>query len=152
MSKIVQVTATYNGNADQIFGSALRFSEMAEAMAGLASYAGLPANDTAIEGETIVVDVTILGLFKQLGHRIHIERIDPDKRMIQSRESGNGIRKWDHTLSVQPDGETVCWTDTIVVDAGMRTTVMAYFAAMMYKRRHRRRKALAVSSRIVPAA
>ena len=152
MARTVEVTATYKGNADRIFASALRFSEMAEAMKGLASYAGLPASDTAAEGDTIVVDVTILGLFTQKGHRIHIERIDPQGRIIQSRESGNGIRRWDHTLSVQPLGDSVLWTDTIVVDAGLRTALMARFAALMYKRRHRVRKALTVSSRVLPAA
>jgi hypothetical protein len=118
---------------------------MTEAMAGIATYAGLPASDTAREGETIIVDVTFWGVFKQRGHRMFIERLDPQARIIQSRESGNGIKRWDHTLSVQPcDGGTV-WTDTVVIDAGWRTPFVARFAAFVYGRRHRHRRALSIS-------
>ena len=141
MEITVEVTARYKSDADTMFQSALRFSEMTDAMAGIATYSGLPANDTACEGETIVVDVTFWGLFKQKGHTMFIEKLDPVARIIQSRESGNGIKRWDHTLSVHPDGAMTCWTDTVVIEAGWRTPIIARFAAFLYLRRHRHRRA-----------
>jgi hypothetical protein len=147
----VIIEAHYDADADAVFASALRFSEMAEAMSGLAVYAGLPADGTTREGDTICVDVTFWGWFRQKGHRMFIERLDPAARVIQSRETGNGIRRWDHNLSVQPDGAGSCWTDTVVIDAGWRTSVVARFARFVYLRRHRYRKAMSISHRMEAA-
>jgi hypothetical protein len=152
MARTVRITAWYADDPDTLFGSALRFSEMAEAMAGLATYSGFPDSDTAEQGQTIVVDVTLWGIFKQKGHTMFVERLDRENRIVQSRESGNGIRRWDHTLSIQPDGHLACWTDTIVIDAGWRTGLMARFAAYLYARRHRHRKARVLTSQIFKTA
>lgn len=148
MAKTVTITALYDADPDALFASALCFSEMADAMAGLATYSGLPASDTAEEGDTIVVDVTLWGLFTQKGHTMFIERLDREARIIQSRESGAGIKRWDHRLSIQPEGPLACWTDTIVIDAGWRTAIVSRFAAYMYARRHRHRRAKAITRQI----
>jgi hypothetical protein len=148
MAIIVEITAHYDADPDSLFRSALRFSEMADAMAGMATYAGFPASDTACEGDTIIVDVTFWGVFKQKGHRMFVERLDPDQRIVQSRESGNGIKRWDHELSIQPDGTLAVWRDVIVIDAGWRTPLMARFAAFIYARRHRHRCAISITRRI----
>ncbi|MBK8273570.1 MAG: hypothetical protein IPK89_11955 [Sphingomonadales bacterium] len=148
MGLMVVVTAHYAADPDAVFQSALRFSEMADAMRGIATYSGLPASDTAREGERITVDVTFWGLFTQRGHVMFIERLDPQARIIQRRESGNGISRWDHTLSVQPDGSRACWTDTVIIEAGWRTWFIARFAAFIYTRRHRHRKATSLTCRI----
>ena len=158
MPIMVEITAHYPDHPDAVFCSALHFSEMAQAMAGIATYSGLPEDGPFREGDTIIVDVTFWGWFKQKGHAMFIERLDPRARIIQSRESGNGIRRWDHRLSIQPDGEMTQWTDTVVIDAGWRTPIVARFAAMVYVHRHRHRKAMSISRRIgraggvIPAA
>jgi hypothetical protein len=148
MALIVQITAYYDTDPDVLFRSALRFSELTEAMAGMASYSGMPDSDTASEGDTIIVDVTFWGVFRQKGHTIFIERLDPVERVIQSRESGNGIKRWDHNLSFQPDGILTVCKDTIVIDAGWRTSLLAQFAAFVYSRRHRYRKAISLTRRL----
>lgn len=56
---------------------------------------------------------------------MHVERLDRAARIIQSREHNPAIRRRDHRLSVQPDGDRVRWTDRIVIDAGWRTPVAA---------------------------
>lgn len=149
MTKTIEIVADYCADPDQVFASALRFSEMAEAMSGLAVYSGFPESDTAKQGDTIVVDVAFWGIFKQRGHTMFIERLDRANRIIQSRESGQGIRRWDHRLSVQPHGRWARWIDTVVIDAGWQTSILARFAAYLYSRRHRHRKAQALSSRII---
>lgn len=148
MALMVTVSAHYAANPDEVFRSALRFSEMTQAMRGIATYTGLPASDTAKEADRITVDVTFWGLFTQRGHVMFIERLDPRARIIQSRESGNGIARWDHTLSVQPDGPRARWTDSVIIDAGWRTWFVARFAAFVYTRRHRHRQAQSLACRI----
>ncbi len=80
------------------------------------------------------------------GHVIHVERLDQPARIIQSRESNPSIRRWDHTLSVQPDGARVRWTDSVILDAGWQTFLTARFCAYVYRRRHRHRQALEITT------
>lgn len=146
---VVEVIAIYEEPADQVFEGALRFSEMIEAMSGLAVYKGLP-DEAVQEGATYVVDVTFWKLFTVKGHTMHIELLDRAGRILQSREHAPGIRRWDHTLSVQPrDGRTE-WRDTVLIDAGWRTPFMARIAAYLYRRRHKHRKALSITSDLRP--
>jgi hypothetical protein len=151
MAMTVEITAYYDADPDALFRSALYFSEMAEAMSGVATYSGLPTSDTACEGDTIIVDVTFWGVFKQKGHTMFVERLDPAERVIQSRELGNRIRRWDHSLSGQPDGALAMWKDVVVIDTGWRTPIIARFAAFVYARRHRHRKAISLKRRLAYA-
>ena len=141
MAAIVEVTALYDGDPDEIFQGALRFEELAEAMSGFAVYEGLPA-EPAREGETYVVDVTFWGILKMRGHTMYIEKLDIPGRLLQSRESGNGIERWDHTLTVEPEDGKALWRDRILIEAGWRTPFVTRFARYVYTYRPRRRAAL----------
>lgn len=147
MAAIVDIEAHYDWDADALFAEALNFGELAEAMRGFAVYDGLP-NGAAQEGETYTVDVTIWGVFKNTGHVIHVERVDRLGRILQSREYNPGVRRWDHTLSIQPKDCGAVWSDRVVVDAGWRTWALARFVAYVYLRRHRRRNAASIDRRI----
>ena len=146
----VEITAVYNGDADAIFADALRFEELEEAMRGLAVYDGGPRGPVQ-QGDTYTTDVTFWKIFKTRGHVMHVEHLDHGARTIQSREHNPAIRRWDHHLSVQPDGDRVRWTDSVIIDAGWRTPVVARFAAFVYQRRHRHRQALEIHCRIAAA-
>lgn len=147
-SVTVEIRAFYTDDPDAVFASALNFSEMENAMRGLATYTGLPASGTAREGDSFSVDVTFWGLFTIKGHHIHVERLDVVNRIIQSRERAQGVARWDHRLSVQPDGMMTCWTDRVEIAAGWKTWLVARFAAFTYARRHRFRKAIKIEQRI----
>ncbi|MCI5043456.1 MAG: hypothetical protein MRY72_02065 [Aquisalinus sp.] len=147
MTALITVTALYDGNADAIFREAMNLSELVEAMSGLATYEGLP-EEPAKEGETYTVDVTMWGFLKTRGHVMHVETLDYENRIIQSREHNPAIRRWDHNLSVQPLGDKVLWTDQIELDAGWRTFGAARFCAYVYQRRHKYRKALKITRTI----
>ncbi len=150
MAAVVKISAFYPGDADAVFAEALRFEELEEAMRGLAAYEGGPTGEVK-EGDAYSIDVTFWGVFKNKGHVIHVEKVDRANRVIQSREHNASVRRWDHNLSVQPDGDRVRWTDSIVVDAGWRTPFAARFAAFVYRRRHRHRRALEIRKQMTPA-
>ncbi len=147
MASVVSIEAAYAGDPDTLFDQALRFSDLTRSMAGLAQYDGLPAGK-AQEGGTYRVDVTFWGLLKVRGHVLHVERLDLPARFLKSRERDPVIRRWDHLLTIQPEGDRVIWTDRIVVDAGWRTWLTARFAAFVYTRQHLKRRALEISRRI----
>lgn len=142
---IVEVVATYEEPADQVFEGALRFSEMTEAMSALADYKGLP-DEAVQEGATYVVDVTFWKLFTVKGHTMRVELLDRAARVLQSREHAPGIRQWDHHLSVQPRDGCTEWRDTVTIDAGRRTPFMARFAIYIYRRRLKYRRAHSITS------
>jgi hypothetical protein len=144
----VEIRAFYPDDPDTVFASALNFSEMENAMRGLATYSGLPASGTAREGDSFSVDVTFWKLFTVRGHQIHIERLDVANRIIQSRERAQGVARWDHQLSVQPSGAMTCWIDRVEIAAGWKTWAVARFSAFVYARRHRFRQAIKIERRI----
>lgn len=88
------------------------------------------------EGVTYLGNSFLLS-FLPIGKRhIFIERIDPDKREIQSREHGEiGLKKWDHLILVEPSGQGTKYTDIIEINAGIFTLSYVLFANIFYRLR-----------------
>jgi hypothetical protein len=147
MPKRVITTATYSADARDTFQAALDPQELQEAMKGIAVYDGLPDHPMR-EGDTYHADVTTFRFSKIKGYELHLERVDKDALIMQSREKGGAIKRWDHHLSVLQDGELAVWTDDVVIDAGLLTPIIARFAAFMYRRRHISRSALSIESEV----
>jgi hypothetical protein len=88
---------------------------------------------------------TYLFGFIPLGtHTIGFDRIDSDCREIETREHDPLIRRWDHTVRVQPtgDGRTL-YSDDIEIEAGILTLPVVLFAHWFYRHRQRRWRAVA---------
>ena len=145
MTRQITVTARYPTDADATFAEAIHFSEMVEAMRGIATYTGLP-DDVVREGETYVVDITLFGVMKNPGHTMYVETLDRQSRVIQSREHNAQVTRWDHHLSIQPHGNGCLWTDTVVIEAPRMEWFTARFAAFVYTRRHKHRGAEALQT------
>ena len=143
----VTIIARYAQQADTVFAQALNLSEMKDAMSGIATYDGLP-DGTVAQGDEYTVDVTLWGFLKTKGHVMRVENLDMRGRILQSREHNPNVKRWDHTLSVQPDGAGCLWIDRIVIDAGWNTFGTARFAKYVYSKRHRHRRALAITSEL----
>lgn len=149
MAQALVLEARYRGDADAMFAAALDFSEMTDAMKGIAVYENAPEGDIA-EGMTLSLDVTMFGFMKTRGHEITVERIDHANRIIQSRERNPSVRRWDHTISIQAEGDDgVLWTDRVEIDAGWQTWGTVRFAGYVYGYRHRTRRALSITRRYI---
>ena len=143
----VTIEARYPRDADTVFAEAMNIAELREAMRGLATYDGLPDIEVE-EGMTFVVDVTLFGLIRNPGHTMHIECLDRTARVLQSREHNASVSRWDHNLSIQPEGAGCLWTDRVVIDAPRGAWGTARFARYVYARRHRHRRALSIAKSI----
>lgn len=141
----ITVSAHYNQDADAVFGQALNLAELKDAMSGIATYDGLP-DGVVKEGDELTVDVTLWGFVKTKNHVMKVESLDIAARILQSREHNPKVARWDHTLSVQPDGDGCIWTDRVVIDAGWNTFGTARFAKYLYTKRHTHRKALSITA------
>lgn len=77
-------------------------------------------------------------------HTIRLERIDGERREIQSREHDRLVRRWDHLVRVreEPGGQTR-YSDEIDIEAGWLTRPVWLFAQWFYRHRQRRWRAVA---------
>jgi hypothetical protein len=72
-------------------------------------------------------------------HTIHLVEVDPTSRTLRSEEHGGMLRTWNHTLHVKPIGEATCrYSDTVEIDAGKLTSVVAWAGRLIYRYRQRR--------------
>jgi hypothetical protein len=75
---------------------------------------------------------------------IQVVQVDPARRTIRTNEHGWPLRRWDHTLEVEPAAAGCRYTDGLVLDAGVLTPVATRVAALIFRYRHRRWRALAL--------
>ncbi|MFC3101036.1 hypothetical protein [Altererythrobacter lauratis] len=67
-----------------------------------------------------------------------------------ARDGGPGglIRRWDHTMLVEPEGKGSRYTDRVDVEAGALTFAAAGFARLLYTHRQRRWRALLAAGKL----
>ena len=145
MAADLEVTAEYAENADEMFKRAISFADMVEATQAISRYDGLPLVEMEA-GKVYRTDITVFGLFRTPDYRIHINRICPATRCMESGESNDRIRSWRHRVQIRPHGTGSIWTDHIIIDAGLLTPVVARYARFMYRHRHTHRRALSIQS------
>lgn len=72
-------------------------------------------------------------------HTIEVVEVDRESRTIRTREHGGVLKAWNHTLHVEPIDEHACrYSDTVAIDAGILTGVVAAAADGIYRYRQRR--------------
>lgn len=72
-------------------------------------------------------------------HTIEIVEIDEAAGTVRTHEHGGILRAWNHTLSVEPIDERSCrYSDTIEIDAGAATAIVARAATGIFRYRQRR--------------
>lgn len=72
-------------------------------------------------------------------HTIQLVDVDAATRTLRSREHGGIVKRWNHTLHVEPVDEERCrYSDTVEIDAGHLTRVVAASGVVLYRYRHRR--------------
>ncbi|MGB5490151.1 MAG: hypothetical protein WBM76_04925 [Woeseiaceae bacterium] len=71
---------------------------------------------------------------------IDIERQPRSDKTWSIRDNGHGwaVKTWDHVIEVTPRGEGSYYTDRIILDAGVLTSVVAVFVKLLYSHRQRR--------------
>ena len=99
------------------------------------------------EGADLRVRMFLFRVLPLGARALRIERVDPARREIQSRESDALIARWDHLIRIEPAVDGHCrYRDEIEIEAGWRTLPVWLFARWFY--RHRRRRWQAVARRL----
>jgi uncharacterized protein YndB with AHSA1/START domain len=100
--------------------------------------------DPLTEGEIGSAWLWAFGVVPAYRHTIEVRRVDPGARTIATHEHGGVLRRWDHTLAVEPAGpDRARYRDTLAIDAGPLTPVAVAVAAAIFRHRHRRWRRLA---------
>lgn len=96
------------------------------------------------EGDDVVGWTFLLGFVPVSRHRLRVESIDDERRILLTEEGGGLIRAWHHRLHVsRNESGGTDYEDRIDIDAGRLTAVVAGFAEVFYRYRQRRWRGLA---------
>ena len=72
-------------------------------------------------------------------HTIEVVDVDAATRTVRTHEHGGVLRRWDHTLHVEPVSAGACrYRDTVTIEAGALTPLVTVLGVAIYRYRHRR--------------
>ena len=88
---------------------------------------------------TFVMKIRPFGIGPVSSHSVHVIRVDPVAREIQTEESGQLVTSWNHQMIVEtfPRNQSR-YTDSIHLNAGLLTPPVWFFACLFYRSRQRR--------------
>ena len=87
-------------------------------------------------GQDLRVKISIFGIGPWIDYRMHVLECDETAHRVVSEESGAGVKSWNHTFTVEPDGEGARLTDKLAIDAGWLSPVIGLWARYVYRSRH----------------
>ena len=103
-----------------------------------------PVPDTLRAGEVVRVRLLFFHVIPAWAHEIRIVHVDEEAHVIETREHGGGVKRWDHRLTVEPAGAGRSrYTDCIEIDAGAATRLVWAYANLFYRYRQWRWRRLA---------
>jgi hypothetical protein len=107
---------------------------------GLIGFPALNGRTAPIrEGETGTGWMLLFHLIPLSRHTINVVEVDSGTRTIRSDEHGGVLKAWRHTLHAEPLTDHACrYCDTVEIDAGPLTPVVARIAVAIYRYRQRR--------------
>jgi Polyketide cyclase / dehydrase and lipid transport len=141
----VRIETDLDAPADRVWAAMLQPATFLHVCRGLVRVPSLEGRiDPLREGEAGTAWLWAFGLVPAYRHTIEVRRVDPAGRTIATHEHGGVLRAWDHTLRVEPAGaDRARYSDTVAIDAGALTPLVARLARGIYRYRQRRWRALA---------
>jgi hypothetical protein len=95
-------------------------------------------------GEVVTGWIFLFHVLPVHRHRIEVAAVDPAVGVVRTEERGGVLRRWDHVLQVAPvDAGSSRYSDTVDIDAGPLTGVVAAWAELFYRYRQARWRRLA---------
>lgn len=140
---VVTVSNRYPATASVMWDIATDFECFTRAMARVATFRKLPEGPLE-EGQTIRCEVSLFGVLPWRPHQMHLKEFRAEDHGFLSIESGPGIARWDHRLTITATEDGCELTDTIDLEASPRvgTPILAAWARYCYRARHAPRLAM----------
>lgn len=139
---VIDLSHEYRSAPDKVWALATDFQALAEVCKPLVVFEGLPSGRCET-GMKVHVMVRLFGKLPAQPYAMDVLDCDDAAMVLRSRESGAGVRRWDHTLSVHatPSGGARLH-DHIDIDAGFLTPLFVWWGRKLYRHRHGPRLAL----------
>lgn len=99
--------------------------------------------DQAFTGLVMKGRLFFLSVIPLWVHRLEMKKVDSQLRMLETDEHGGPFRVWRHRIEVASRDESSCeYRDTLEIDAGRLTPILAYSVRFMFFYRHLRWRSL----------
>jgi len=140
--RTITVSARYDVPASELWAHVVRYAALEALMSGPFVRVRCPEGEEQV-GHDVHLTFRLFGLIPIGRWRFKVTLRDDPRRHLQAEEQGTGVRYWRHEIAIADatDGGSTL-TDTITIDAGRVTPLIAAFARRDYTRRHRVRKKL----------
>jgi hypothetical protein len=143
--RAVEVSTVLDADASRVWDAVASPALLCHVAAPVLRFPGLAGRvQPWCEGEQVATWLLLFGLLPVSYHHLQVREIDAGALRIVTHEWGGAVRRWDHSIWIEPLGQQRCrYTDRIEIDAGRFTVVVAGFAALFYRHRQRRWRRLA---------
>ena len=147
----VRHTRNYATTPDRLWASAVDLADLRTVCRGLIGFDDrVPATGRIHEGDVFVTDVRLFGRLPAQTYRMDVAELSDRDRRFRSEESGAGVTRWSHVCTVTQTATGARLTDSIDIEAGAMTPLMALWARLLYHIRGRRRAALVEGAALPP--
>ena len=150
--KTIHVHTELPTTADAVWQAMQHAASFLYVNRGLFGFPALAGRTAPVrEGEKVTGWIMLFHLIPLWRHTIGVVEVDQTTRTLRSHEQGGILRAWNHTLHVEPvNGQHCRYSDTVDIDAGPWTSLVAVAAVWIYRYRQRRWHRL-VRNHLLPA-
>lgn len=135
--RTIRIERTLDAPADRVWCAmqyAGTFLYVTHGVIGVPALAG--RTEPFVEGESAGGWLWLFHVLPLSRHHIHLVELDRSTRTMRTEEHGGLLRRWDHTLHVEPlDDRRSRYVDVVVIDAGPLTAVLAPIAVRFFRYR-----------------
>ncbi|MCY6382321.1 SRPBCC family protein [Hoeflea prorocentri] len=146
---LVTVVNDYPVDADRLWAVATDYDALCEIMKGIVEFEGIPSGRTHT-GQKLDVMVSLFGKLPKQPYHMEILECDDERHVLRTSEKGSGVKSWKHTLTVEKTANGSRLTDSIEIDAGLITPLVALWAKYLYSARHKPRMRLLTADATEP--
>lgn len=138
--RTVHVESVFPTTADRVWAAMLSPVTFLYVCRGLFGVPALAGRSEPLQvGECGTGWLMAFHLIPAYRHTMEILEKDETSKTVRTHEYGGITKAWEHTLHVEPVDEYSCrYSDTVDIDAGFATVIVATIAKGIYRYRHRR--------------
>jgi len=137
------VSSILNNSSDKIWDKILNIETLIDICKPMATFK-LATKEKYREWELnneYIFKLFIYGFIPCGNHRIILERIDEENKIIISKEHNNIVKIWNHIIKMENKGEEyIRYTDEVEIYAGIFTLFVAIWSIIFYKHRQKKWK------------
>lgn len=140
MTRTVHIETVLSADADRVWFAMQQPATFLYVVRGLFAMPALVGRtDPVGEGESGTRWLFAFHVIPAHRHTIGVVEVEDATRTIRTQEHGGVLRRWDHVLHAEPLEDGRCrYSDTVTIDAGRLTPVVAALAVGIYRYRQRR--------------